>query len=49
MGATANAKGGVFSFDLATFEPTSMITISLIGPSNNFEFALTSAELARMR
>ena len=49
MGASAPATEGEFTFDFGTFEPSSLLTFVLIGKSGNFEFSLTSAELARLR
>jgi hypothetical protein len=49
MGAQATTTEGLFFFDFSVFEPTSLITVVLIGASTNFEFSLTSDELKRMR
>jgi hypothetical protein len=48
-GAVRTVAEGDFSFAFSVFEPSTDITIVLIGKIENLEWKMTKEELARMR
>jgi hypothetical protein len=49
MGVKKELSEGTFTFDFAAFEPTSAITLIMIGAAGNFELDLRPEELAKLR
>jgi hypothetical protein len=46
---TRSVEQGDFAFPFALFEPTSDITLVMVGKTGTFEWTITRAELARMK
>lgn len=49
IGVTKASAEGVFTFDYAVFEPSSPITLVLIGKAGNFEWLMTPDELRQLK
>jgi len=47
--ATRTVSEGDFTFPFSAFDPPTGVTIVMIGRTGNFEWALATAELARMK
>jgi hypothetical protein len=49
LGASATTAEGSFTFDFSVFEPSAAITLVLIGKEGNYEWWMSTDELARLR